>query len=235
VQISDIAADSPAAMSALQVGDIFHTVNGIPIDSMEKLSKEISSHLGQPMEIVVIRGDQQISLTVTPRKEWPENQGPLGITITNPSLEVNIIQAIPKAALATLDQGYQLLMLPVRLISGQIAPSDARMVSVKGIYDIYAQVQTADQQEAAENPANAGLNTLYFFAVISIALGYTNLLPIPALDGGRILFVLPELFFKKKVPPAIEGRIHMVFYALLLTLMVVLIINDIVNPVVLSR
>jgi len=71
--------------------------------------------------------------------------------------------------------------------------------------------------------------------VISIALGYTNLLPIPALDGGRILFVLPELFFKKKVPPAIEGRIHMVFYALLLTLMVVLIINDIVNPVVLSR
>jgi len=148
---------------------------------------------------------------------------------------VNLIQAIPKAALATLDQGYQLVMLPVRLISGQIAPSDARMVSVKGIYDIYAQVQTTDQQAAAENPANAGLNTLYFFAVISIALGYTNLLPIPALDGGRILFVLPELFFKKKVPPAIEGRIHMVFYALLLTLMVVLIINDIVNPVVLSR
>ncbi|MEN6528275.1 MAG: M50 family metallopeptidase [Anaerolineaceae bacterium] len=235
VQISDIAADSPAAMSELQVGDIFYTVNGITIDSMEKLSKEISSHLGQPMEIVVIRGDQQISLTVTPRKEWPENQGPLGITITNPSLDVNLIQAIPKAALATLDQGYQLVMLPVRLISGQIAPSDARMVSVKGIYDIYAQVQTTDQQAAAENPANAGLNTLYFFAVISIALGYTNLLPIPALDGGRILFVLPELFFKKKVPPAIEGRIHMVFYALLLTLMVVLIINDIVNPVVLSR
>jgi regulator of sigma E protease len=109
------------------------------------------------------------------------------------------------------------------------------MVSVKGIYDIYAQVQTVDQQEAAENPDMAGLNTLYFFAVISIALGYTNLLPIPALDGGRILFLLPELLFKKKIPAALEGRVHMVFYALLLMLMVILVINDIVNPIVLPK
>ena len=86
----------------------------------------------------------------TPREEWPENQGPLGITITNPTKKVTFFQAVPGAFLTTLDQGYQLIMLPVRLISGQIAPSEARMVSVKGIYDIYAQVQTADQQEAAD-------------------------------------------------------------------------------------
>jgi len=90
------------------------------------------------------------------------NQGPLGITITNPTKKVTFFQAVPGAFVTTLDQGYQLIMLPVRLISGQIAPSEARMVSVKGIYDIYAQVQSIDQQEAAENPDMAGLNTLYF-------------------------------------------------------------------------
>ncbi len=235
VQISDVTADTPAAVSGIQVGDIISSVNGTPIDSMEKLSAEISSNLGQPLEIVLIRDGSEVEVITTPREEWPENQGPLGITITNPSVKVSFLKAIPSAAVTTLDQGYQLIMLPVRLISGQIAPSEARMVSVKGIYDIYAQVQSADKEEAAQNPEMAGLNTLYFFAVISVALGYTNLLPIPALDGGRILFLLPELLFKKKIPAALEGRVHMVFFALLIALMVVLIINDIVNPVLLPR
>ncbi len=235
VQIAAVTENTPAAASGIAPGDIISSVNNVKIDSMDRLSAEISANLGQPIEIVVVRDGEEISMISTPREEWPENQGPLGITITNPTKKVTFFQAVPGAFLTTLDQGYQLIMLPVRLISGQIAPSEARMVSVKGIYDIYAQVQTADQQEAAENPEMAGLNTLYFFAVISIALGYTNLLPIPALDGGRILFLLPELLFKKKIPAALEGRVHMVFFALLITLMVVLIINDIVNPIVLPK
>lgn len=235
VQISDVTVDTPAAASGILVGDIISKVNDVQIDSMDKLSSEIASHLGQELEFTLLRDGQVVTVAATPREEWPEGQGPLGITITNPSKKVSFFQAIPNAALTTLDQGYQLIMLPVRLISGQIAPSEARMVSVKGIYDIYAQVQSVDKEEAAVNPEMAGLNTLYFFAVISVALGYTNLLPIPALDGGRILFLLPELLFKKKIPSALEGKVHMVFYALLLMLMVVLIINDILNPVVLPR
>ena len=235
VQIAAVEPGTPAAASGIAAGDIVQSVNHTPIDSMDRLSSEISANLGKPIEIVLIRDGEVVTVTSTPREEWPENQGPLGITITNPTKKVTIFQAVPGAFLTTLDQGYQLIMLPVRLISGQIAPSEARMVSVKGIYDIYTQVQSVDQQEAAENPELAGLNTLYFFAVISIALGYTNLLPIPALDGGRILFLLPELLFKKKVPAELEGRVHMFFYALLLMLMVILIINDIINPVVLPK
>lgn len=235
VLIADVAAGTPASAAGILTGDIIKSVNGVKIDSMNKLSEQISSQLGQQLEVVLLRDGSELVVNVTPREEWPENQGPLGITIMNPSLEVSFVQALPRAFMTTLDQGYQLIMLPARLISGQIAPSDARMVSVKGIYDIYAQVQTIDKEEAAANPAMAGLNTLYFFAVISIALGFTNLLPIPALDGGRILFLLPELLFKKKIPAALEGKVHMVFYALLVTLMVVLVINDIINPVVLPR
>lgn len=122
-------------------------------------------------------------------------------------------------------------MIPVKLISGQIAPSSARMVSVVGLYSIFNQVKTEDAQQAQTEPQDAGLTILSYIAVLSIALGYTNLLPIPALDGGRILFVLPELLFKKRVSPDLENRIHMVGYSLLMILMVVLIINDIVNPI----
>lgn len=235
VMVAAVTDETPAAAAGILPGDLIQSVNNVQITSMDALSKVISSHLGQEVEIVLLREGVALTIKVTPRAEWPEKQGPLGITIMNPSQKVSFIQALPRAFIATLDQGYQLLMVPVRLISGQIAPSEARMVSVKGIYDIYAQVQTLDKHEAVENPAMAGLNTLYFFAIISIALGFTNLLPIPALDGGRILFLLPELFFKKKIPPALEGKVHMIFYALLLTLMVLLVINDIVNPVIIPK
>jgi regulator of sigma E protease len=234
VQVLSVSENTPAAVANLQVGDTITAVNGTKIDSFTALSEVIQTNLDQPIQMSIERNSKVLQITVTPRSVYPDNQGPLGITITNPVQKVNFIQAIPGAFITTVDQGVQLVMLPVRLISGQIAPSDARMVSVKGIYDIFSKVQTIDKQESAQDPSLKGLNVLSFLAIISIALGFTNLLPIPALDGGRIIFLLPELFFKKKVKPELEGRIHMIGYVVLMILMVVLVINDIVNPVVLK-
>lgn len=233
VSIMAVNPGTPAAAANLMPGDEIAEINGIKIDGFAKLSQLISANLGQPIEMVIVRDGIPQQITVTPRSEYPSNQGPLGITITNPVEEVNVFQAIPSAFRSTINQGVQLIMIPVRLISGQIAPSDARMVSVKGIYDIFSEVQTVEREEAAQDPSMAGLSTLSFLAIISIALGFTNLLPIPALDGGRILFLLPELLFKKRIKPELEGKIHMAGYLLLMVLMVVLIINDIVNPLVL--
>jgi regulator of sigma E protease len=76
------------------------------------------------------------------------------------------------------------------------------------------------------------LNTLLVLAVISVALGFTNLLPIPALDGGRIFLLLPEIFLRKKVPAKYENAINMVGFVALLALMVIITTMDIVNPIV---
>jgi regulator of sigma E protease len=234
VQILAVNENTPAATANLMSGDIITEINGTAIDGFSALSDQIKLNLDHQIEITIERNGENIAVFATPRSDYPQNQGPLGITITNPVQKVSFIQAIPSAFVSTVDQGVQLIMLPVRLISGQIAPSDARMVSVKGIYDIFSEVQTIDKQESAVNPSLKGLNTISFLAIISIALGFTNLLPIPALDGGRILFLLPELIFKKKVKPELEGRIHMIGYVILMILMVVLVINDIINPVVLK-
>ena len=230
VEIIDIAPGSPAA-AELQVGDIIAQLDGIQVDSMDKLTELVTPNLGKEVTLTILRDETTFETEIVPRVESPEGEGAMGVTISNPSVSITFLGAFPMAFTTTLDQGYQLIMIPVKLISGQIAASDARMVSVKGIYDIFAEVKTVDQQEAAIDPSLKGLNILYFIAVISIALGYTNLLPIPALDGGHILFLIPEIFFKKRVKPELEGRVHFIGYVVLLALMVLLVVNDIINPV----
>lgn len=231
VQIIGVDENSPAATANLQVGDIIQSINNQPVESLDSLSTLIKANLGLPTELTLLRESKTVQVELIPRVNPPEGKGAMGVAISNPTVKVSFFKAVPYAFLATMDQGVQLIMLPVKLISGQIAPSSARVVSVKGLYDIFNQVQTVDAQEASANPANANLNTISYLAILSIALGFTNLLPIPALDGGRILFLLPELLFKKKVRPELENRIHMIGYSILMLLMVVLIINDIINPI----
>jgi regulator of sigma E protease len=72
-----------------------------------------------------------------------------------------------------------------------------------------------------------------FFATISISLGVLNLLPIPALDGGRILFTLPEIILRRRIPPQYENVINMVSFGLLLALLLFINLQDFLNPVTL--
>lgn len=233
VTITNIAPNSPAA-EELMVGDIISQLNGQPVDSIDRLTQLVKPNLGNEITLSILRDEKPIDIKITPRQKSPEGEGAMGVAISNPVNKITYLQAIPMAFVSTMDQGYQLLMLPVRLISGQIAASDARMVSVKGIYDIFSQVQTIDEQATAVDPSVKGLTILNFLAMISIALGFTNLLPIPALDGGHILFLIPEILFKKRVKPELEGRVHFIGYVILMGLMVVMVINDIINPIILK-
>lgn len=232
VLVASVDADSPAASAQLQKGDQIQKINGVDVTSMDVLSKLVQENLGKNTELTILRDSETIQVSLTPRINPPEGRGAMGISVSNPAIPVSFWQAIPYAGLETLDQGVQLVMLPVHLIRGEIAPSSARVVSVVGLYSIFSQVKTEDAAAAKEVPSEAGLTILSYIAILSIALGYTNLLPIPALDGGHILFVIPELLFKKRVPPQLENRVHMIGYSILMLLMVVLIINDILNPVV---
>jgi len=105
-------------------------------------------------------------------------------------------------------------LLPVRLMSGEAAPEEGRLVGYKGMYDIYRQVQ----------------NPLWFFTIISISLGVMNLLPLPALDGGRILMLLPEIILRKRVPAKFENALHFIGFTLLILLLIYINLQDFLNP-----
>lgn len=235
VLIQDVNAGSPAMMAGIQIDDIVLQVNGETVDSTEKLSQIVRANIGKSVQMSLLRGNQTIQTQATPRSDPPPNQGALGITMTNPVNHINAIQAIPLALQKTFDQGRQLVTLPGMLLSGKVSPDEARMVGPKGIYDIFQATRALDQQEAvvAQQPQPIiGLNTLNLLAILSIALGYTNLLPIPALDGGRILFVLAEILMRRKVPAEYENTIHFIGFVALILLMVFITTQDFIHPII---
>ena len=118
-----------------------------------------------------------------------------------------------------------MLSLPGRLLQGNADPNELRVVSPLGL----SQAGGVFLQESIQQERPTLI--LEYIALISMALGLTNLLPIPALDGGRILFVVIEIVRGRPIPPEREGRVHMIGLLILLSLMAVVLVNDILNPI----
>lgn len=231
VQIQEVNAGSPAAIAGLQAGDMIVKVNGETIDSISKLQSLVSQNLGKEITITYARDGQDVEVRAVPRVKPPENEGALGIIMSNPVRQISWAESLPYAGQITMEQARRFLMLPIQLIQGSLSPDEGRFVGPVGIFNIFESAREQDaviEQTQPERPNN--LNTLGLMATISVALGLTNLLPLPALDGGRILFVLPELILRRRVPARYENMIHFVGFVALILLMIYITTQDIVNP-----
>jgi len=234
IEVSDVNAGSPAMEAGLQVGDVFLAANGIRIDNTGSLRLVVEENAGKEVALTMLRDGEEINVNLVPRKAGeydPETEGPIGVGLTIPaSGGVRVSRGPLEAAVSSLDFMWQninlTLQLPAMLMSGQITPQEARPISVVGISQIAGQ--------AAESSASSGslYPILTMAAIINIALGLTNLLPIPALDGGRILFILIEAVRGRRIEPERESMVHVIGMLILLGLMVLLIFQDIVNPIV---
>jgi regulator of sigma E protease len=235
VQIMDVSKGSPAETAGIIANDIILKANGTEISSTTQLSTIVKANLGKEVTLTLKRGEGSVEIKAVPRVSPPPNQGSLGIVMGNPIRPITILQAIPYSLLTTGAQGAALITLPAKLIQGQVNPDEARVVGPVGMYDIYSQVRTRDIDAATQpaSQASDSLNRFWLLGTISIALGFTNLLPIPALDGGRIIFLLPELLFRKRVPAQYENMVHLIGFATLIAFMVYVTTQDITNRIIL--
>jgi regulator of sigma E protease len=130
-----------------------------------------------------------------------------------------------------------LISLPAQLLRGTISPEQGRIIGLKGIYDVLQKSVSHDVQASSSpapaspsNPVNQPVSTLELIASLTISLGVFNLFPFPALDGGRIIFILPELIFRRRVSPQVENFVHGMGMAVLLLFMLYVNIMDFINP-----
>jgi len=243
-RINQVMAGSPAEQIGLQPGDAILAVNGVdmiqklePASSVQPdvgaLRRQVRQFIGQPIEIVVLRvGEPEQIVRLSGRLPPDANaEAPLGVSLL---IEVTkserVAYTLPEALLAAgLEVGTAiaaLVQLPVRLVNQTLALEQLRPISVVGITNIGVELIDSSVTES-----QGLMPFLRFAAVVSIAIALTNLLPLPALDGGRILFILIEALRGRRVDPRREQWVHAIGFAFLLALSVVVIIMDIVNPV----
>jgi len=233
VQIVQVSPGSPAESAGLLADDIVIAFNGQSVAQTDQLRQWVLDNLDREVTLSIQRGEQTLEIRATPRSNPPEGQGALGIQMSNRLVKIdNYFQALPYATQMLYQQCRQIFLLPAQLLRGQAAPETARVVGPVGMFNIFQKARDMDQQAQAEQPAAGSINTLYLVASISLALGVFNLLPLPALDGGRIIFLLPEIIIRKRVRPEHENMVHAVGLMLLLLLMAYITVQDIFNPAI---
>jgi regulator of sigma E protease len=229
VMVTQIAPGSPAEAAGILRGDLVLALDEIVVGGFEDLRQATADHLDVPVVLTILRAGEEIELMITPRSTHPEDEGPLGLTIGHPTRQASWAEAAVYGVDSVVLQVQNLALLPSRLARGEVAPQEARVSGLKGMYDMFAWAGEIDRD--AQRP----FLTLNLVGIISIGLAVANLLPIPALDGGRLAFVLIEAVTRRRISARYEGLAHAVGFVLLLLLMVYVNLQDFTNPIALPR
>lgn len=228
--ITEVVPNTPADQAGLQAGDVIVGANNITFNYVGDLIYYVDQHKGQEITLRIDRKGQQVSASLVPRANPPEGEGSMGVGITYEGIESKITyypvsDALVRGATQTAQYVGLTFYLPVAIIRNIIPAEAARPTGPVGIY------QQTDSAVNAAVELNWWFPILWLTAILSTALAVTNLLPLPALDGGRILFVIIEALRGKRIAPEKEGAIHFIGLALLLTLMLVISYYDVSNPI----
>jgi regulator of sigma E protease len=241
VSVSSVSEGSPAAQAGLQADDIFISGNGQPIRNFDELRVVVDANQDKPVNLVVDRDGEQVALTVTPRLTQLEDGSErimigvgLGVPFKQPT---SPLETVSLGARYTAMNIQALIALPAQMIRGSLDSEQSRLIGLKGIFDVLQQTVSRDVEASATpapasaDPMDQPIRTLNLIASLSISLGLFNLFPFPALDGGRIMFILPELIFRRRVSPQLENLVHAMGMAFLLLLMIYINVMDFVNPI----
>jgi len=228
VIVVGLSPGSPAEQAGLLENDLITFAAGESIDGTQKLRDTIYANLGQSIEISVLRGEEILELSLVPRENPPEGEGAIGIIMSNPVQSIGLLRALPIGAQATYTHSLLLATLPAQVMRGNIDAELARPVGYKGMYDIF---QNVSERESPIPDTSINLNVLQFFASITISLGAINLMPIPGLDGGRIVFTLPEIILRRRIPLRWQNAINMISVTALIALFLYINLLDFTNPI----
>ncbi len=220
VAVIEVAPNSPAETVGIIPGDILVSIDGQAIGNIGDLQRSLYVNLGGRVDILVRHEDgSEDVFRLSPRWKPPEGQGATGATVASVDAEIvrqsySLWEAMPRAG----RRGVEILLLFKNGIVGMI--SGAMPVDLRGPVGI---------AQMTGEVARAGIVPLLEFAsLISINLGLINLFPIPALDGGRVAFVLVEFFRRgKRISPRKEWIIHTVGFMLLITFLLMITFRDI--------
>lgn len=216
-KVGTLIDNSPAKEIGIQVGDEIKSVNGQDVTSSTDITKIIGASEGKEVNIVVNRDGKEKEFSLSPKYSEDTQTYIIGITFDRTK---NILKSLITSITTTWDITIQMVEFLGQLVTGKVAGGISN--SVAGPVGVIGMVSDA---------AKTGItNLLYLGAVISLNLGIMNLIPFPALDGGRLLLLLIEaLRGGKKLDPSKETMINIVGMSVLMAFMLFITYKDILR------
>jgi len=223
VQIVSISTDSPAAEIGIMPGDAIINIKyqevSVKIDKVKEVQEFTNAHLGEEIVLTIQRGKEIFDVKLMPRVSPPQGEGPIGVSLIRTAIKSypwwsapwQGIMATGKLTLAVI-QGYSQAINNVL----QGVPSGVQVMGPVGIFHLFTQA------------SQLGINYfLQFIGMIAVYIALFNILPIPAVDGGKLLFLGIEAVRKKPISEKTEQNLSAFFFGLLILLMILVTIKDI--------
>lgn len=219
--IESIREESPAQMAGLQVGDKIVEINGKRIVAYPEIQIYINERKGKPIELTYKRDGNRYEVNITP--EFVEDYNTYQVGITPQVLKMDNVFNVIKYAFLEIIFWIKMVFYGLALIfTGAISANE-----VTGPVGIVSVVSEGYRESVKAGFSYVVRTVSFFIVLLSANLGVMNLLPIPALDGGRLVFLVIEAIRRKPFNEEKEGTIHFIGYILLMILMVVILFNDV--------
>lgn len=222
VKIIGVAQGSPAEEAGLKEDDWIKKVGEVEIKEGSELTQEVEKYKGEEIELFINREGQDSVLPVRVREKAPEGEGLMGIVISNTEMEKVAWYEFYKGIGAGFREAYfwgEIIFSGVAKMVGSLFAGDVPK-DVSGPLGIF--------EATSSIRSNQGLlAVIHFFGIVSVNLAVVNVLPFPALDGGRIIFVLYEIIFRKKANEKFEVAVNNLGMLILLTLLLLITVGDV--------
>jgi regulator of sigma E protease len=211
--IGSVEQGYPAQQAGIMPGDRVVAIDGMKIEAWEDIQRSIYSFDGDQLKIEVERNGQALSFYMTPVKDDRTGNRLIGIS---PSYKKDPINALYLGATRSIEMISLMVSYIGNLITGNATADE--LVGAVGMIHLVS--------EAAKT---GFLNILFLAGLLSLNLGVINLLPVPAIDGGKLIFLLVEAVRGKPIDIEKEGFIHLIGFILLIMLMLVVTYKDIIR------
>ncbi len=208
--IVDVLDNGPAQAAKMKTGDTITAIDGKKVDSWDSMRQQIVKNPGRAVVFEILRGKQQLQLTITPKND--NKEGRIGVGPLTKNVPVSLKQA-----------GKEALIMPYVVVKNSIIGL-ARIITLKDPPDFGGPVRIVN--ETSKAASEGWLSYVSFLGMLSAYLGGFNALPFPALDGGRLAFLGYEAITRRKPNARIEVVVHALGFAMLLTLIAVVTFSD---------
>ncbi len=220
-RISKIIPDSPAAKAGMLPGDLVTQADGKPIGSAGALLRAIQASGGRPLRLVARRDQQSVALTVQPQRQNTAANGQqvwrIGAMLGG-EIPTVVVKSGPFAAIGQgFSRTWELSVLTLKTL-GKMVIGQASLSNLSG------PVTIADY--AGRSAELGWLPYVSFLAIISVSLGVLNLLPLPVLDGGHLLYYAIEGFTRRSIPQRLQERLQQGGLAVIALMMAIALYND---------